>query len=209
MCDVVCVPSRNEPFGIVVLEAWSALKPVVVTEIGGPKYYVEHEKNGLKIHPNVDSVYWGIDRMFSDFEKARWMGSNGRKGVEKYFSWDNISSHNLKVYQELCPHAYIHPELKQHKYKTEKSRISRHRILPVPNRLNIDGSSLKLEARLLLPDSNKSTVESLITHFTSHGVQAMKKDHCLKIKGDLENLANALVEARKELLPMQNQDVAS
>ena len=25
-CDAVCVPSRNEPFGIVILEAWSAHK---------------------------------------------------------------------------------------------------------------------------------------------------------------------------------------
>jgi glycosyltransferase involved in cell wall biosynthesis len=35
-CDAVCVPSRNEPFGIVILEAWSASKPVIATVIGGP-----------------------------------------------------------------------------------------------------------------------------------------------------------------------------
>src|SRR5205809_2408688 len=34
-CDAVCVPSRNEPFGIVVLEAWSAGKPVIVSKNGG------------------------------------------------------------------------------------------------------------------------------------------------------------------------------
>jgi glycosyltransferase involved in cell wall biosynthesis len=45
-----------------VLEAWSAFKPVVVTEIGGPKHYVEHEVNGLKIFP-VDSAL-GIDRIY-------------------------------------------------------------------------------------------------------------------------------------------------
>ena len=31
-CDLVCVPSRNEPFGMIVLEAWDAGKPVVATE---------------------------------------------------------------------------------------------------------------------------------------------------------------------------------
>jgi glycosyltransferase involved in cell wall biosynthesis len=31
-CDLFCVPSRNEPFGMVVLEAWDAKKPVVATE---------------------------------------------------------------------------------------------------------------------------------------------------------------------------------
>ena len=45
--DVVCVPSRNEPFGLVVLEAWSAGKPVVVSKNGGPDEYVWHEVNGL------------------------------------------------------------------------------------------------------------------------------------------------------------------
>jgi glycosyltransferase involved in cell wall biosynthesis len=35
--DVVCVPSRNEPFGITVLEAWAAGKPVVATHNGGPR----------------------------------------------------------------------------------------------------------------------------------------------------------------------------
>ena len=40
--DVVCVPSRNEPFGIVVLEAWAAGKPVVATQNGGPRDFVSH-----------------------------------------------------------------------------------------------------------------------------------------------------------------------
>ena len=42
LADAICVPSRNEPFGIVVLEAWSANKPVIVTQNGGPNEYVWH-----------------------------------------------------------------------------------------------------------------------------------------------------------------------
>ena len=34
--DLIVVPSRNEPFGIVILEAWSASKAVVATRTGGP-----------------------------------------------------------------------------------------------------------------------------------------------------------------------------
>ncbi|MBN1975525.1 MAG: glycosyltransferase family 4 protein [Sedimentisphaerales bacterium] len=214
LCDVVCVPSRNEPFGIVVLEAWSASKPVVVTEIGGPKYYVEHETNGLKICPRVDSISWGIDRIFSDFDRARWMGCNGRKGVESYFSWDRICSQNIEVYQQLCPPPCPEPVLQQVQIETEKVRVPRQRIISLPNKRKRNGSSMKLEARLLLPDGNisedtKMTVESLITHFAAHGFRAMQKDHYLKIRGDWEHLTTALAEARNEIIPMQNGEACT
>ncbi|MGD0458449.1 MAG: glycosyltransferase family 4 protein [Terriglobia bacterium] len=97
-CDVLCVPSRNEPFGIVVLEAWSAGKPVVATVNGGPNEYVWHAVNGLKIHPNPNSVGWGLGTLFTNFEWARWMGRNGRMAVEAAFTWNRIADQTLHVY---------------------------------------------------------------------------------------------------------------
>ncbi|MBF0479809.1 MAG: glycosyltransferase family 4 protein [Candidatus Omnitrophica bacterium] len=98
-CDCVCVPSRNEPFGIVILEAWSAGKPVVATVNGGPNEIVWHEVNGYKIYPNPESVAWGIGSTFEDFEHAKWMGRNGRIAVETVFSWDTIAEETLSVYE--------------------------------------------------------------------------------------------------------------
>lgn len=97
-CDCVCVPSRNEPFGIVVLEAWAAGKPVVATVNGGPSEFVWHDVNGYKISPTPDSIAWGIGTLFNDFEHGRWMGANGRKAVETTFSWDAIAGHTYGVY---------------------------------------------------------------------------------------------------------------
>lgn len=97
--DIVCVPSRNEPFGIVILEAWSAGKPVVASLNGGPSEIVWHEVNGLKIHPTPESVSWGIGTMFEDFEWTRQMGRNGRVAVETAFSWDAIGDQVLHVYE--------------------------------------------------------------------------------------------------------------
>jgi glycosyltransferase involved in cell wall biosynthesis len=96
--DVVCVPSRNEPFGIVVLEAWSARKAVVVTDTGGPGEYVRHEINGLKIYPTSDSVAWGLRTALDQPERGRWMGENGRKLVETRFGWDEIAHQTEGVY---------------------------------------------------------------------------------------------------------------
>jgi glycosyltransferase involved in cell wall biosynthesis len=99
-CDVVCVPSRNEPFGIVVLEAWSAAKSVVATKNGGPDEYVWHEVNGLKIHPHPESIAWGLGTLFTNFEWARWMGRNGRIAVETVFNWDTVGDQVLSVYHQ-------------------------------------------------------------------------------------------------------------
>ncbi len=96
--DCVCVPSRNEPFGIVILEAWSAGKPVVASSIGGPSEIVWHDVNGFQIYPNPESIAWGVGTLFSDFEHAQWMGRNGRIAVETVFSWDMIAEEVLAIY---------------------------------------------------------------------------------------------------------------
>ena len=97
-CDVVCVPSRNEPFGIVILEAWSAGKPVVSTRNGGPEEFVWHQVNGLKVHANPDSIAWGLGTLFTNFDWARWMGRNGRVAAESAFSWDAIAAETVSAY---------------------------------------------------------------------------------------------------------------
>jgi glycosyltransferase involved in cell wall biosynthesis len=96
--DAVCVPSRNEPFGIVVLEAWSAGKPVVVSQNGGPNEFVWHDVNGLKIYPDSGSVAWGVSRLLGDRPRARWMGRNGRMAAEVGFTWDAIADRTLSAY---------------------------------------------------------------------------------------------------------------
>lgn len=96
--DAVCVPSRNEPFGITILEAWSAGRPVVASKNGGPDEFVWHEVTGLKIYPTAESVAWGIGTLFTNFDWARWMGQNGRVAAETSFSWDSVAEQTLRVY---------------------------------------------------------------------------------------------------------------
>jgi glycogen synthase len=95
-CDCVAVPSRNEPFGIVVLEAWAAGKPVISTHNGAE--FVWHNVNGFKVYPNPESIAWGIGSLFANFEHARWMGTKGREAVENRFTWEVIADQTLNVY---------------------------------------------------------------------------------------------------------------
>ena len=96
--DLVCVPSRNEPFGIVILEAWSAGKPVVVTQNGGPAEFVNHHTDGIKSYDHAESIAWGILETFGDFDDARAMGRAGRQRIAREFSWGRIAEKTERVY---------------------------------------------------------------------------------------------------------------
>jgi len=101
-CDVVAVPSRNEPFGIVILEGWSAYKPVVSTKRGGPAEFVWHDVNGLQVEDTPDSVAWGLGSLLADHNRCRWMGRNGRAAVDAVFSWDRIAEQTEEVYASVA-----------------------------------------------------------------------------------------------------------
>lgn len=101
-CDVVAVPSRNEPFGIVILEGWSAHKPVVSTKRGGPAEFVWHEINGLHVDDTPESVAWGLETLIADHDRCRWMGRNGRATVDAAFSWDTIAEQTEMVYRSVA-----------------------------------------------------------------------------------------------------------
>jgi glycogen synthase len=101
-CDIVAVPSRNEPFGIVILEGWSAHKPVVSTKRGGPAEFVWHGVNGLQVDDTPDSVAWGWGTLLADHNTCRWMGRNGRAAVDAAFSWDNIAEQTEQVYHSVA-----------------------------------------------------------------------------------------------------------
>lgn len=99
--DVVCVPSRNEPFGIVVLEAWSATKPVVVTRNGGPREFVRDQETGWIVDPNRQSLVWALGNALADASNAERIASNGRREAESRFSWDAIGEEVEQVYASV------------------------------------------------------------------------------------------------------------
>lgn len=100
-CDIVAITSRNEPFGMVLLEAWSAAKPAVTTDVGGLAENIENFKDGIKVYMNPESVAWGINYSINDAEGLRRMGWSGRAKVDKEFAWPRISEKAEKVYDQL------------------------------------------------------------------------------------------------------------
>jgi glycosyltransferase involved in cell wall biosynthesis len=101
-CDVVCVPSRNEPFGIVVLEAWSAGKPVLASNSGGIDEFVDDGRNGVKVAPDVDSVTKGLLTLLGMDDWGAALGKEGLADATSNFTWDAVSRRTRAVYAELA-----------------------------------------------------------------------------------------------------------
>lgn len=99
--DLVAIPSRNEPFGIVCLEAWASCKPIVVTSTCGPRDFVWHDNDGYLVDCNPDGLAWGIGSAFANFNHMKYMGERGRVKAAFQFSWDRIAENTEEVYGNL------------------------------------------------------------------------------------------------------------
>jgi glycosyltransferase involved in cell wall biosynthesis len=106
-CDVAVFPSHYEPFGIVVLEAMSMERPVVVGAAGvsGMREIViccGDDQCGFHIDPsNPTDIAWGITSALENPEKRKWLGKNGRKRVVEEFTWDKIAERTLELYEQI------------------------------------------------------------------------------------------------------------
>ena len=96
-CDLVCVPSRNEPFGIVVLEAWDARKPVVASDAVA---LVENFRTGVIAHKEPSSIAWGLNYVLEGLGHNR-MGEKGYDLLKKKYNWKTIAEKTLEVYEKV------------------------------------------------------------------------------------------------------------
>jgi len=106
-CDVAVFPSLYEPFGIVVLEAMSMERPVVVGAAGvsGMREVViccGEEQCGFHVNPNNPAdIAWGISSALESPEKRKWLGKNGRRRVLEEFTWDKIAEKTIDLYEQV------------------------------------------------------------------------------------------------------------
>jgi len=100
-CDLVVIPSRNEPFGLVLLEAWSARKGVIASDVGGLSENIDPYIDGIKAYPTPDSFASCMDMMLSKSSLAKNMGAKGREKVDQKFLWEPIGKRMLGTYSRI------------------------------------------------------------------------------------------------------------
>lgn len=99
----LCVlPSIHEPFGIVVLEAWAAGKPVIASRCGGLKTLIRDEVNGLLIDPfqseAPDELFRKILYIQQNKDYSHLLGENGRAEVMQKYRWSAIDTQLEEIY---------------------------------------------------------------------------------------------------------------
>lgn len=84
---VFCLPSRREPFGLVVLEAMSLRTPVVATRVGGVPEIVRHGIDGLLVEPDsAQDLSRALRRVLTDANLRKTIIENGQRRVKESFT---------------------------------------------------------------------------------------------------------------------------
>ncbi len=101
LADVLVLPSRSEPFGTVMAEAWSKNVPVVASRAEGPRQYIEHGINGmLSDIEDVDGLANNLCAVIED-DNLRKKLIIGGTGLVSQFSKERVISNLLQVYEEI------------------------------------------------------------------------------------------------------------
>jgi glycosyltransferase involved in cell wall biosynthesis len=101
-CDIYCMPSFEEPFGMVFTEAMALGKPVVAQNNGGTREVVDHGGSGLLSDPgDIETLSEHIVALLSDAELRHGMGEHGRARVIEHFSAERLALDVADVYGRL------------------------------------------------------------------------------------------------------------
>jgi glycosyltransferase involved in cell wall biosynthesis len=96
--SVFCLPSREEPFGLVLLEAGAFALPVVASRVGGIPEIIAHNETGRLVTPDDAE---GLARELTDLlahpDERKRLGEALKRRVRETFSWRKACSRYLEL----------------------------------------------------------------------------------------------------------------
>ena len=103
IADVVVLPSvsRREAFGIVLLEAMAAGKPVVASAIPGVSEVVLDGRTGYLVPPRDPvALAAALDSILQDRSIARKMGDEAKRVANSRYDWEHVCKMFFGLYEE-------------------------------------------------------------------------------------------------------------
>jgi glycogen(starch) synthase len=106
--DLVVLPSKYEPFGIVALEAAAAGAPLVASTAGGLGEVVENGRTGLSFEPSdVDALATAVRAVLDDPAAAARRAKAARDRLGTDFDWTKIAASTTEVYRAAVPNGGV------------------------------------------------------------------------------------------------------
>jgi glycosyltransferase involved in cell wall biosynthesis len=100
--DVLLLPSSEEPFGRVLVEAMALEVPVLATRVGGPPEIVRDGSEGFLLDPGEPAAWAAAAaRIAADPQLARRLGRAGRERALAAFGLDRHAAAITAVYHEI------------------------------------------------------------------------------------------------------------
>jgi len=100
-CDILCLPSSQESFGGVFLEAWAFAKPVIGANIYSIKEVIDDKKNGFIVKRSSVDIADKIIYLFDNPAVREDMGKQGYEKLARVYNWDNIAVLTEQVYNSF------------------------------------------------------------------------------------------------------------
>ena len=101
-CEFLCMPSSQESFGGVYIEAWRHRKAVIGGRIPPIECVVDDGVNGLLTSQDPRELAGAIDRLLSNPPERAAMGVAGWHKLQDKYSWEQLARKTLAVYETVC-----------------------------------------------------------------------------------------------------------
>lgn len=101
-CKIFVLPSRAEPFGIVIVEAMACRKPVIASCVGGIPEIITHRINGMLVQPdNAKQLAEALTEILSQPNLAEKLAISGFQTVQSQFTYQRTGMSYLELFQTL------------------------------------------------------------------------------------------------------------
>lgn len=89
--DILCVPSREEPFGLVIIESFMYSTPVISSNSDGARMLIEDQRDGLLFNiDNEKELAEKIEFLIKNHQYAVNLSKNAFKKVKEQYSLEKI-----------------------------------------------------------------------------------------------------------------------
>jgi len=92
----------TEGLGVVLIEAAEYEVPIIASEVGGIVDVIKNNQTGLLVkEKSPQSLADAIQTLYNDENLRKALAKNCKEHIRDYFSWDNITAAQIKLYKEI------------------------------------------------------------------------------------------------------------